>query len=217
MKSTRDKEEQRRASVVKQKTEGIPYRTIAKSLGVNYRNVYDWINNYRKYGIDSIRNKRKNGGRKPVISTDKNKEGVKDIVLNKSPKTFGYLKNTLSIRLLAIYPSSLLGMKVSPMQTWKIIQDLGIVYKQPKLEPEKGIDYQEMKKVIERYKIVSSALLKKTLLGFEDETWLYKQRSCRMFLKGFELLISQCRGYGMRKVSGAPSNVTGPKCQRMYV
>ena len=70
-----------------------------------------------------------NAGRKPVISTDKNKEMVKDIILNKSPKTFGYLKNTWSIRLLATYLSTLLEMKVSPMQTWRIIQDLGIVYK----------------------------------------------------------------------------------------
>ena len=39
MKNTKDKEEYRRASAVKQKTEGIPYRTIAKNLGVNYRTV----------------------------------------------------------------------------------------------------------------------------------------------------------------------------------
>ena len=118
MKSTRDKEEYRRASAIKQKMEGVPYRTIAKNLGVNYRNVYDWINNYRKYdGIDGIRNKRMNAGRKPVISTNKNKEMVKDIVLNKSPHTFGYLKNTWSIRLLATYLSTLLEMNVSPMQT----------------------------------------------------------------------------------------------------
>jgi transposase len=162
MKSTRDKEEYRRASAVKQKMEGIPYRTIAKNLGVNYRNVYDWINNYRKYdGIDGIRNKRMNAGRKPVISTDKNKEMVKDIILNKSPHTFGYLKNTWSIRLLATYLSSLLEMNVSPMQTWRIIQDLGIVYKQPKLELEKGDDYEEKKNKIDRYKKVSSALFKK--------------------------------------------------------
>lgn len=126
MKSTRDKEEYRRASAIKQKMEGIPYRTIARNVGVNYRNVYDWINNYRKYGLDGIRNKRKNGGRKPVISSDKNKETIKDIVLNKSPKTFGYLKNTWSIRLLATYLSSLLEMNVSPMQTWRIIHDMGI-------------------------------------------------------------------------------------------
>ena len=161
MKSTKDKEEYRRASAIKQKREGIPYRTIAKNLGVNYRNLYDWINNYRKYGLDGIRNKRKYGGRKPVISTDKNKEIVKDIVLNKSPKIFGYLKNTWSIRLLATYLSSLLEMNVSPMQTWRIIQDLGIVYKQPKLELEKGVDYNEKKGKIDRYKKVSSALFKK--------------------------------------------------------
>jgi len=163
MKSTRDKEEyRRRASAIKQKMEGVPYRTIAKNLGVNYRNVYDWINNYRKYdGLDGIRNKRMNAGRKPVISTDKNKEMVKDIILNKSPKTFGYLKNTWSIRLLTTYLSSLLEMNVSPMQTWRIIHDLGMVYKQPKLELEKGDDYEEKKGKIERYKKISAALLKK--------------------------------------------------------
>ncbi len=64
-----------------------------------------------------------------MISTHKNKETIKDIILNKSPKTFGYLKNTWSIRLLATYLSSLLEMNVSPMQTWRIVQDLGIVYK----------------------------------------------------------------------------------------
>ena len=161
MKSTRDKEEYRRASAIKQKMEGVPYRTIAKNLGVNYRNVYDWINNYRKHGLDGIRNKRMNAGRKPVISTHKNKEMVKDIVLNKSPKTFGYLKNTWSIRLLATYLSTLLEMNVSPMQTWRIIHDMGIVYKQPKLELEKGDDYEEKKGKIERYKKISAALLKK--------------------------------------------------------
>jgi transposase len=161
MKSTRDKEEYRRASAIKQKMEGIPYRTIARNVGVNYRNVYDWINNYRKYSLDGIRNKRKNGGRKPVISSDKNKETIKDIVLNKSPKTFGYLKNTWSIRLLATYLSSLLEMNVSPMQTWRIIHDMGIVCKRPKLELEKGTDYEEKKNNIDRYKKVSSVLLKK--------------------------------------------------------
>ena len=165
MKNTHDKEEYRRASAIKQKMEGIPYRTIAKNLGVNYRNVYDWINNYRKYDLDGIRNKRKNGGRKPVISTHKNKETIRDIVLNKSPQMFGYLKNTWSIRLLATYLSSLLKMNVSPMQTWRIIQDLGIVYKEPKLELEKGDDYEEKKGKIDRYKKISSALFKKDSTG----------------------------------------------------
>jgi hypothetical protein len=39
MKGTRNKEEYRRASAIKQKLEGLPYRTIARNLDVNYRNV----------------------------------------------------------------------------------------------------------------------------------------------------------------------------------
>jgi hypothetical protein len=39
MKKTRDKEEYRRAYAIKQKMEGVPYRTIAKDMGVNYRGV----------------------------------------------------------------------------------------------------------------------------------------------------------------------------------
>jgi transposase len=137
MKSTRDKEEYRRAHAVKQKMEGMPYRTIAKNIDVLYRSVYDWIDNYRKYGLNGIKNKRNNGDRIPVISTTENKKLIKDIILNKSPRRFGYLKNTWSIRLLATYLSSLLGINVSPKQTWRIIHDLGIVYRQPKLELEK--------------------------------------------------------------------------------
>ena len=56
-------------------------------------------------------------------------------------------------------------MNVSPMQTWRIIHDLGIVYKRPKLELEKGIDYEEKKNKIDRYKKVSSALFKKDSTG----------------------------------------------------
>ncbi len=39
VKSNPDKEEYRRAYAVKQKMEGMSYRTIAKDIGVNYRNV----------------------------------------------------------------------------------------------------------------------------------------------------------------------------------
>ena len=56
-------------------------------------------------------------------------------------------------------------MNVSPMQTWRIIHNLGIVYKQPKLEREKGDDYEEKKGKIDRYKKISNVLLKKDSTG----------------------------------------------------
>ena len=164
MKGTRDKEEYRRASAIKQKLEGLPYRTIARNLDVNYRNVYNWIQEYKEYGLDGIRSKRKNAGRIPKISSDKNKEKVKEII-SKSPRTFGYLKNTWSIRLLATYLTTILEMDVSPMQTWRIVHDLGIVCKRPKLVLEHAEDYEKKKKIVDNYKKVSAALLKKNPPG----------------------------------------------------
>jgi putative transposase len=160
MKGIKNKEEYRRASAVKQKLEGIPYRTIARNLDVNYRNVYNWIQEYKEYGLDGIKSKRKNAGRIPKISSDKNKQMIKEIV-SKSPTSFGYLKNTWSIRLLAAYLTTILGMNVSPMQTWRIVHDLGIVSKRPKLALEHAEDYEKKKKTIDNYKKISAALLKK--------------------------------------------------------
>ena len=83
--------------------------------------------------------------------------------ISKSPRTFGYLKNTWTIRLLAAYLTILLGMNISPMQMWRIVHDLGIVSKRPKLALKHTTieDYERKKKTIDNYKKVSAALLKK--------------------------------------------------------
>ena len=65
----------------------------------------------------------------------------------------------------SIYLTTILGMNVSPMQTWRIIHDLGIVSKRPKLELEHCEDYEKKKKIVDNYKRVSAALLKKSPPG----------------------------------------------------
>jgi hypothetical protein len=61
------------------------------------------LKSYKEHGLSGISSKRRNAGsRIPKISSDKNKQMVKDAVLN-SPRIFGYLRNTWSIRLLAAY------------------------------------------------------------------------------------------------------------------
>ena len=123
-------------------------------------NVYRIVDAYRQERLNGIRSKRNNAGRIPKISSEKNKQMIKDVVINKSPKTFRYLKNTWNIRLLAKHLSKELRMNVSPMQTWRIIKELGIKYKRPKLALEHEDDYEEKKKIVDNYKKVSSALLK---------------------------------------------------------
>ena len=104
----------------------------------------------------------------PKISSDKNKQLIKEIIL-KSPRTFGYLKNTWSIRLLAAYLTTILGINVSPMQTWRIVHDLGIVSKRPKLALEHAED-EKKKKTIDNYKKISAATFKK------ESSWDLKTR-----------------------------------------
>jgi len=111
---------------------------------------------YKQQGLDGIRSKSKNAGRIPKISSDKNKQMIKEII-SKSPTTFGYLKNTWSIRLLAVYLTTVLGMNVSSMQTWRIVHNLGIVSKRPKLGLKHAEDYERKKKTIDNYKKVSAA------------------------------------------------------------
>ena len=63
---------------------------------------------------------------------------------------------------MAAYLTTILGMNVSPMQTWRIVHDLGIISKRPKLVLEHTEDYYEKKKeIVDNYKKVSGALLKK--------------------------------------------------------
>jgi hypothetical protein len=51
-------------------------------------------------------------------------------------------------------------LKMQLIQTWRIIKELGIKYKRPKLALKHERDYEEKKKVVDNYKKVSSALLK---------------------------------------------------------
>ena len=98
IKNTKNKEEYRRAIAVKQKMEGQSFRTIARNLGVNYRNVYYMVKSYKEHGLDGIRSKRKNAGRIPKISSIKNKLMIKEII-SKSHTIFGFLKTRWRIRL----------------------------------------------------------------------------------------------------------------------
>ena len=61
IRNTGNKEEYKRALAVKQKMEGLSYRTIDKNIGVNYyRNVYRIVDAYRQKRINGITSKRNN-------------------------------------------------------------------------------------------------------------------------------------------------------------
>lgn len=83
-------------------------------------------------------------------------------VLFNDPNIFGYVRNTWSLRSLAKCLTEELDIPISFKHLQRILKDMGIRCKRPKLELEHdGVDYEEGKKKIKKYKQVASTLKKR--------------------------------------------------------
>jgi hypothetical protein len=112
---------------------------------------------------------------------------------------FGYLRNTWSLGSLAKCLTDELGVPISFKHLQRIIKDLGIQCKRPKLELLHGEDYKEGRERVENHKQIASALKKKrVIVAFEDESWTreygitynYAKRS----LQHFQSIFYQSNG-----------------------
>ena len=76
-------------------------------------------------------------------------------VLFNDPNLFGYVRNTWSLRSLAKCLTEELDIPISFKHLQRILKDMGIRCKRPKLELEHdddGLDYEEGKKKVKNYK-----------------------------------------------------------------
>jgi len=154
-----DKEEYRRALAVVQRAQGVPHRRIASTLGVHVRNVFRWVERYRRIGVDGLRTRRPPGKKRRIDQGERLR--IREVALQ-SPRLFGYLKNDWSLRLLAHHLTEELGIKVSRAHVARILHEMGLVYKRPKAYVESpDPDYSAKKRAVEGYKRVSRALAKK--------------------------------------------------------
>jgi transposase len=159
MKNTSDKKNYRRLLAVIQKSNGRTFEDIAKEHGVSIRTVQRWISAYLKTGTKGLEIK-KTGGTKFRI-TDEDREIMLSVLFN-DPNIFGYIRNTWSLRSLAKCLTEELGIPISFKHLQRILKDMGIRCKRPKLELEHdGSDYEEGKKKVKNYKNVASALKKR--------------------------------------------------------
>ena len=158
MRNTNNKKEYRRLLAILQKAEGRAFEDIANEHGVSSRSVQRWVAAYIQSGIDGVKIK-KTGGLKSGI-TDEDKEIILSALFN-DPHLFGYLRNTWSLRSLAKCLTDELGVPISFKHLQRIIKDLGIQCKRPKLELLHGEDYDEGKERVENYKQIASALKKR--------------------------------------------------------
>ncbi len=156
--TTTDKRNYRRLLAVIQKSNGRTFEDISKEHGVSIRTVQRWISAYLQMGTKGLEI-RKTGGTKSRI-TDENREIILSVLFN-DPNIFGYIRNTWSLRSLAKCLTEELDIPISFRHLQRILKDMGIRCKRPKLELEHGPDYEEGKKKVKNYKKVASALKKR--------------------------------------------------------
>ncbi len=160
MNNTTSKSEYRRVLAILQKSEGRSYEDIGHEHAVNIRSVQRWVAAFIHGGIEEVKIKKTPRGSKSRI-TDENKEIILSVLFN-DPHIFGYLRNTWSLRSLARCLTDELDISISFKHLQRIIRDIGIRCKRPKLELLHGRDYEERKEKVKNYKHVASALKKRS-------------------------------------------------------
>lgn len=160
MKKTTDKRHYRRLLAVLQKSNSRTFEDIAKEHGVSIRSVQRWLSAYLKTGTKGLEIK-KTGSTQSRI-TDENREIILSVLFN-DPNIFGYIRNTWSLRSLAKCLTEELDIPLSFRHLQRILKDMGIRCKRPKLELEHddGTDYEEGKRKVQNYKKIASALKKR--------------------------------------------------------
>lgn len=160
MKKTTDKEEAMRALVVLHKGEGETFRQIGQVLHIRPMTAQAAVTRYKQGGITGLKTKQSSG--RPALKKDKMKQALNELI-KQNPQTFGYLRTTWSLRVIAKHLDKELGIKTSNVHVWRILKELGLSYKMPKAQVQSpDADYGFKAKKVKGYKRISSALLKKT-------------------------------------------------------
>ena len=147
--TTTDKKYYRRLLAVLHKSNGTTFADIAKEHGVSIRSVQRWISAYIQMGTCGLEIKKTSSTKSRI--TDEDREIMLSVLFN-NPNIFGYIRNTWSLRSLANCLTEELDIPISFRHLQRILKDMGIRCKRPKLELENGSGYIKGKKKVKNYK-----------------------------------------------------------------
>ncbi|WIV13662.1 winged helix-turn-helix domain-containing protein [Proteiniborus sp. MB09-C3] len=114
---------------------GIHTEEIQHILGKSRPAITGYINKWNKYGLEALVDNR--GGSVSTF-TDEMLEDLKDTVLNKSPKDFGFLSSTWDTHMLSKYIVDTFGKECSSEWIRQMLIKLGFSYKRGQYMPTKG-------------------------------------------------------------------------------
>jgi len=160
MGDVKDKRGYRAALGVLLRGDGKSAGDAGRQLGVTMKQVFTWCRSFRARGVDGLRMKKQTG--RPATQGNKAKEIIPEL-LKRDPQAFGYLKGRWVLRDISRELKKE-GISLHYTSVHRILGDLGIVLKSPKLRAPGSMHKNYHKRAeIRQYKRVSGALKKRAL------------------------------------------------------
>lgn len=161
LKDVKDNRSFRAMTGVLLRSDGYTAKSVAKTLGVNKKQVFEWCKRYKKNGVRGLFLGKPPG--RPPIEGSKAKKRIPEI-LKEEPKMFGFLKGRWVVRDISKELKKE-GIKLSFQSVDRILHEMEISLKRPRLGALGSLhkDYRKRKDVA-NYRKASSALIKKGLL-----------------------------------------------------
>lgn|SRR5487761_677355 len=156
---TKDKIEYVRGTALLLRAKGRKADEVADELGVCRGAVFKWERIYAKLGVEGLQRKRPTG-RPP----EKKKQAKKIIpeLMKKDPKLFGFLKGRWVVRDIAKEIGKESGVEISKSHVHRMMDELGLSYKRPKLHVKSDDpNYARKKREVKNYQRIASALEKR--------------------------------------------------------
>ncbi len=154
----KDKLEYIRATCLLMRWRGEEAKDVARQLSVSMGAVFKWEHGYRKHGVDALTTKKPPG--RPAVKEERAKKLVPEL-MKKDPKLFGFLKGRWVVRDVARALKGE-GLDISPTHVHRMLGELGLSYKRPKLDVRSNdSNYARKERQVNDYKQIAPALAKR--------------------------------------------------------
>lgn len=128
--SRRDRQalQNRRIKALKLYQKGHSQYQIAKALKISFEAVSNWVEAYRKHGLQGLKSKGRPGPKAKL--TEAKRQKLKAAIL-KGPKAYGYGTDLWTLRRMQTLIRKLARVSYHPGHVWKVVVSLGFSCQKP--------------------------------------------------------------------------------------
>ena len=105
---------------------GMSSRQLQDFYYKSHSRICIWVNNFNKYGVSGLANK-KRSGRKPLLGKEQKNE-LYNVLLNNRPFEFGYNTATWNGPILRDFIKEKYGIDYKKAQVYNILKSLGFTF-----------------------------------------------------------------------------------------